>query len=48
MLESDLTQYILKLENSPLFNTVSVQNKNIVNFDKKDVIHFVLSAKLGS
>ncbi len=47
MLESDLTQYVLKLENSPLFNTVSVQSKNIVSFDKKEVIHFVLSARLG-
>jgi len=43
-----LTQYVLKLENSALFNTVSVQSKNIINFDKKDVIHFVISAKLGS
>jgi Tfp pilus assembly protein PilN len=48
MLESDLTQYVLKLENSALFNTVSVQSKNIINFDKKDVIHFVISAKQGS
>jgi len=48
LLESELTQYVLKLENSALFNTVSVQSKNIINFDKKDVIHFVISAKQGS
>ncbi|MBN1363962.1 MAG: hypothetical protein JW976_04065 [Syntrophaceae bacterium] len=47
MLESDMNQYIIKLENSPIFSNVSVQNKSVVNFDKKDVIHFVLNAKLG-
>jgi hypothetical protein len=47
MLESDLTQYIIKLENSLIFNKVSVQKKNVVNFNKKEVIHFVLSAKIG-
>jgi hypothetical protein len=47
MLESDLTQYVMKLENSPVFNKVSVQKQSTVNFDKKEVIHFVLSAKIG-
>jgi hypothetical protein len=47
MLESDLTQYVMKLENSTIFNKVAVQKKNTVNFDKKEVIHFVLSAKIG-
>jgi hypothetical protein len=47
MLESDLTQYVLKLENSLIFDKVSVQKKSAVNFDKKEVIHFVLSAKIG-
>ncbi len=47
MLESDLIQYVAKLESSLLFNKVSVQQKNIVNFDKKDVLHFVLTAKKG-
>lgn len=47
MLESDLTQYVMKLENSPVFNKVSIQKKSTVNFDKKEVINFVLSAKIG-
>jgi hypothetical protein len=47
MLESDLTQYIIKLETSPIFDKVSVQKKSTVNFNKKEVIHFVLSAKIG-
>jgi len=47
MLESQLTQYVMTLENSAVFNKVSVQNKSIVTFNKKDVIHFVLSAKIG-
>lgn len=47
LLESELTQYVMKLESSAIFRNVSVQKKNIVNYNKKDVIHFVLSAKLG-
>jgi len=37
----------MKLENSPVFSRVSVQQKNIVFYNKKDVMHFVLNAKLG-
>ncbi len=47
VLESELTQYVMKLENSPVFSRVSVQQKNIVPYNKKDVMHFVLNAKLG-
>lgn len=46
-LEADLSKYINKLEESPVFNGVSVQKKNIVTFDKKDVLHFTLNAKTG-
>ena len=47
MLESDLTQYVIKLETSPIFDKVSVQKKSAVIFGKKEVISFVLSAKIG-
>lgn len=46
-LESSLTQYVVKLENSKLFNQVSVKKKDIVKFKKNEVIHFVLGAKTG-
>jgi len=47
MLDSYLTQYVLKLENSPMFNKVSVQKKDPVLFNKTDVIHFILNARAG-
>jgi hypothetical protein len=47
MLESDLTQYVVKLENSPLFNKISVQKKDMVTFNKGEGIHFILSVKIG-
>ncbi len=47
MLESDLTKYVVSLENSPIFSKVSVKRKDIVTFKKKEVIHFVLGAKIG-
>jgi hypothetical protein len=47
MLESDLTKYVLKLENSPIFSKVSVKKKDLVKFKKNEVIHFVLGAKIG-
>ena len=47
MLESDLTQYILRLENSPVLQKVSVKTKSFVHFNKTEVMHFLLSAKTG-
>jgi len=47
LLDSDLTQYVVKLENSPIFSKVSVQKKELVTFNRNEVIHFVLSAKTG-
>lgn len=47
MLESDLAQYVVRLENSPVFHKISVKNKTVLNFNKKEVLHFVLSAKIG-
>lgn len=47
MLEADLAQYVVRLENSPVFYKISVKNKTVLNFHKKEVLHFVLSAKIG-
>lgn len=47
MLESDLTKYVIGLENSPVFNKVTVKKKDVVTFKKNDVIHFVLGVKIG-
>jgi hypothetical protein len=47
MLDSLLAQYVMKLENSPILNQVSVQRNNIVTFKKNEVLQFTLSAKIG-
>jgi hypothetical protein len=47
MLDSYLAQYIMKLNNSPILRQVSVLKNNVVNFKKKDVLHFTMSAKIG-
>jgi hypothetical protein len=47
MLDSLLAQYVMKLENSPILNQVSIQKNNIVTFKKNDVLQFTLSAKIG-
>jgi Tfp pilus assembly PilM family ATPase len=46
-LESDLSKYLIKLEESPMFNSVTVQKKDITTFKKNEVLHFTLSAKTG-
>ena len=46
-LESDLSKYVIKLEESPMFNGVTVQKKDITAFKKNEVLHFTLSAKTG-
>ena len=47
MLDSLLTQYVMKLENSPMFSKVSIQKNNVVTFKKSEVLQFTLSAKIG-
>ena len=47
MLDSFLTQYVMKLENSPMFSKVSIQKNNVVTFKKSEVLQFTLSAKIG-
>ncbi|MBP9013666.1 MAG: hypothetical protein KBG22_08655 [Smithella sp.] len=46
-LESSLTQYVAKLDGSPIFSRVTVKKKEIVKFKKDDVIHFILGVKIG-
>lgn len=46
-LEADLSRYVIKLEESPMFNGVTVQRKDAVVFKKNDVLHFTLNAKTG-
>jgi Tfp pilus assembly PilM family ATPase len=46
-LDSDLSQYVIKLENSPMFSKVSVQKNSIITFKKDEVLNFTLSAKTG-
>ena len=46
-LDSDLSQYVIKLENSPMLSKVSVQKNSIVTFQKSEVLNFALSAKTG-
>ena len=47
MLDSLLSQYVMKLENSPMLSQVSIQKNSIVTFKKSEVLHFILSAKIG-
>jgi hypothetical protein len=47
MLDSLLAQYVMKLENSPMFSKVSIQKNNVVTFKKSEVLQFTLSAKIG-
>jgi len=46
-LDTILAEYVMKLENSPIIQTVSIQKSNIVNFKKKEVLQFTVSAKIG-
>jgi hypothetical protein len=46
-LDSLLGQYVVRLENSPLFNSITVQKNSIIKFKKDEVLHFMLNAKIG-
>ena len=47
MLDSLLSQYVKKLENSPMLHQISVHKSGIITFKKSEVLHFTLSAKFG-
>jgi hypothetical protein len=47
MLDSLLAQYVMKLENSPILNHVSIQKNSVATFKKSEVLQFTLNAKIG-
>jgi Tfp pilus assembly PilM family ATPase len=42
-----LAQYVIKLENSPMLQGVSLKKSSIVNFKKNEILQFVIDAKIG-
>jgi Tfp pilus assembly PilM family ATPase/cell division protein FtsL len=46
-LDSSLTQYMMKLENSPMLRQIIVGKSSIVKFKKTEVLQFTLNAKIG-
>jgi hypothetical protein len=47
MLESLLAQYVMKLENSPMFREVKIKKSVVNNFRKSEVLHFTVEGKVG-
>ncbi|HDQ04166.1 MAG TPA: hypothetical protein ENN23_06305 [Deltaproteobacteria bacterium] len=47
MLESLLAQYVMKLENSPMFSDIAVQKSNFSDFRRSQVLHFTLNVRVG-
>jgi len=47
MLDSYLTQYMMKLGNSPLLHQVLVNKSSIINFKRNDLLQFTITAKVG-
>jgi len=46
-LDAILSQYIMKLENSPILQGATLQKSSIVNFKKKEILQFTINAKIG-
>lgn len=46
-LDALLAQYVLKLDNSPVFSGVVLQNSSNAQFKKKEVMQFTINAKTG-
>jgi len=46
-LDAILSQYIMKLENSPVLQGATLQKSGIVNFKKKEILQFTINAKIG-
>jgi len=38
---------VMKLENSPMLSHVSIQKTALSTFKKNEILHFILSAKIG-
>ncbi len=46
-LDDLLAQYVMKLENSPMIQSVTLQKSNKVNYKKKEILQFTINAKIG-
>ena len=46
-LDTILAQYVMMLENSPLFRGVTIQKSGMVSFRKKEILQFTIKARLG-
>jgi hypothetical protein len=47
MLQSLLAQYVMKLENSPMFKKVTINKTSYSTFRKSEILHFTLNAQVG-
>jgi type IV pilus assembly protein PilM len=47
MLDTMMAQYLMKLETSPLMNSVKLQKSSVVVYRKGEILQFTLSAKIG-
>jgi Tfp pilus assembly PilM family ATPase len=47
MLQSLLAQYVMKLENSPMFKKVIINKTSYTTFRKSEILHFTLKAQVG-
>lgn len=47
MLQSLLAQYVMKLENSPMFKKVTINKTSYTTFRKSEILHFTLNAQVG-
>lgn len=46
-LDSQLAQYVMKLENSPMLHGVVLQKSSAADFRKGEILQFVINAKIG-
>lgn len=47
MLQSLLAQYVMKLENSPMFKKVTINKTSYTTFRKSEILHFTVNAQVG-
>ncbi len=47
MLQSLLAQYVMKLENSPMFKKVIINKTSYTTFRKSEILHFTINAQVG-
>lgn len=47
MLQSLLAQYVMKLENSPMFKKVTINKTSYTTFRKSEILYFTINAQVG-